>query len=78
MDALVLGCTHYPFAENTIRKILGPDVALLDGGVLTAQRTRDRLAQAGLLWEGEGCLIVENSKPGEEMIALSKQLAGVE
>ena len=32
MDALVLGCTHYPFAADTISGIMGDSTALLDGG----------------------------------------------
>lgn len=29
-DVLVLGCTHYPFAADTIRTLAGPDVAIVD------------------------------------------------
>ena len=32
LDALVLGCTHYPFARAAISRILGKNVVLLDGG----------------------------------------------
>lgn len=49
LDALVLGCTHYPFAAGAISRILGPEVALLDGGEGTARETRRRLTEAGLL-----------------------------
>ena len=49
LDALVLGCTHYPFAANAISQVLGPEVALLDGGDGTARETKRRLEQAGLL-----------------------------
>ena len=30
MDTLVLGCTHYPFLIQTIRRIVGPYVELVD------------------------------------------------
>ncbi|MGE5588382.1 MAG: glutamate racemase [Clostridia bacterium] len=30
IDTLVLGCTHYPFLEDEIRRIVGPDVAVVD------------------------------------------------
>lgn len=49
LDALVLGCTHYPFAEAVINKILGERTLLLDGGEGTARHTRRRLAEADLL-----------------------------
>lgn len=29
-DVLVLGCTHYPFASDTIARIAGPTVAIVD------------------------------------------------
>lgn len=30
VDALILGCTHYPFLEPVIREILGEDVLIVD------------------------------------------------
>jgi glutamate racemase len=39
-DQLVLGCTHYPFLKETIRKILGPKVKLVDSGGAIAKRTK--------------------------------------
>ena len=35
LDALVLGCTHYPFTEPSIRRVRGEQVALFDGAVIT-------------------------------------------
>ena len=61
LKALVLGCTHYPFASRTIARILGEDTVLLDGGVGTAIHTMHRLENAGLLHEGPGEVIFENS-----------------
>ncbi len=45
MDALVLGCTHYPFVEEHLRDLVGPDVALLSTGGPVARQTR-RLLQS--------------------------------
>ena len=36
VDTLILGCTHYPLLKNTIQKVLGDDVRLIDSGVETA------------------------------------------
>ena len=74
LDALVLGCTHYPFAKAAIARVLGDGVALLDGGDGTARETKRRLQDAGLLRSGEGCVIIENSKESPQLLALSKQL----
>lgn len=78
LDALVLGCTHYPFAARAISRVLGEEVALLDGGEGTARETRRRLAQAGLLENGEGTLILENSSPDPALLALSRQLLEIQ
>lgn len=74
LDAVVLGCTHYPFAAKTIGKILGEHTAVLDGGEGTARETRRRLALAGLLNDGEGSLQIENSTHDPEKIALCMAL----
>ena len=74
MDALVLGCTHYPFAAATIRRIMGEDILLLDGGDGTARETRRRLAQAGLLYDGPGQLHWENSAGDPEILKLCEIL----
>jgi len=36
VDALVLGCTHYPLLANTIREQLGPGITLVDSAETTA------------------------------------------
>ena len=74
LDALVLGCTHYPFAARAIRTILGEEVELLDGGDGTARETKRRLKEAGLLEEGAGEVTIINSSGNEAMIQLSALL----
>lgn len=49
IDTLVLGCTHYAFAEGVLRDLLGPTVRLIETGLPVAQHTRRVLAQSGLL-----------------------------
>ena len=61
LDAVVLGCTHYPLAAKDISRVLGETVVLLDGGEGTARETRRRLMEADLLEEGSGDLIMKNS-----------------
>jgi len=75
LDALVLGCTHYPFAKDVIREILGEGVDILHGGPGTARETQRRLGERGLLkLAGEGSLTVENSSGRKEMIELTHKL----
>lgn len=74
LDALVLGCTHYPFMKKAMAAVLGDGVELLDGGEGTARETRRRLSQEGLLREGAGELFVENSSGDPAKIALTYRL----
>ena len=78
LSALVLGCTHYPFMKKAMAQVVGDGVELLDGGEGTARETKRRLLEAGLLNEGEGDLIVENSSGDPAKIALTHQLLGAE
>ena len=68
LDAVVLGCTHYPLAARDISRVLGETVVLLVGGEGTARETRRRLASADLLEEGNGELIMENSGRDPDLI----------
>lgn len=45
IDTLVLGCTHYPFASEALRVLLGADVYFIATGEAVARQTR-RLVQA--------------------------------
>jgi glutamate racemase len=47
IDALVLACTHYSFVIPAIRRILGPNVSVIDPAPAVARQT-DRL------WESQG------------------------
>lgn len=48
-DAVVLGCTHYPFLKSKIRKALGAKVKLVDSGLAVAKRTKAVLAASDSL-----------------------------
>lgn len=43
VDAIVLGCTHYPFLRETIRQVAGPGIRIFDGGEGTARELHRRL-----------------------------------
>ena len=74
LDALVLGCTHFPFMRKAMAQVLGDGVELLDGGEGTARETKRRLQEAGLLNDGPGGLFVENSSDDPGKIALTLEL----
>ena len=76
IDALVLGCTHYPHVRETIERHISPEVKIFDGGEGTARETRRRLEVASLLCPKEqiGVIEIYNSSNDEKMIELSKKL----
>lgn len=49
IDAIVLGCTHYPFVEKVIRHIAGDKIRIFNGSHGTALELRRRLEAADLL-----------------------------
>ena len=52
---MVLGCTHYPFAQAHLQAHAGPGVALIETGEPVARQTQRLLEAAGLLKaEGQG------------------------
>ena len=77
MDALVLGCTHFPFASHAMERLLGPRVAVLDGGDGTARETLHRLEAADLLEKGPGQLILENSLGTQDILRRSRRMLGL-
>ena len=78
-DAVVLGCTHFPFAAEALRRVLSPATELLDGSFGTARNTRSQLAERSLLREtGPGCVDFVNSSPDADMIDLCRRLLQTE
>lgn len=47
-DCLVLGCTHFPLLTNSLRRVLGPAVELVDCAEAVAEQAAASLAEAGL------------------------------
>ena len=74
LDAIVLGCTHYPFVKEAVRTVLGEDVVIVDGGAGTARQTQRLLAERGWLREGQGSLQMENSAGRKELLDLGMEL----
>lgn len=78
LDTVVLGCTHYPFAFETIQKITGSQVRLIDPAPAIALRVQSVLAERDLLnprSEG-GRVRYLTSSQAEEMALRVEQLLG--
>jgi len=63
-DALILGCTHYPYLKDPIQKIVGADVKLVDSGEETARVVQEMLSDLHLLNP-------ETGDPGKHMFYVS-------
>jgi glutamate racemase len=48
IDALVLGCTHYPLLKNTISRVMGKNVRLIDSAEETARAVKEALTRLDL------------------------------
>lgn len=79
IDAVVLGCTHYPFVSKELQKVLGENVMLFEGGPGTARETKRRLAEAGLLnfCKKKGKITFENSENTEKKKELCQKLLNI-
>ena len=74
LDAVVLGCTHYPFAAKIIGELLGENTQVLDGSEGTARETLRRLTEQDLLYDGPGEVIMENSSADPVLITRAMEL----
>ena len=69
-DAIVLGCTHYPFLRRAIRAVAGDGPVILDGSEGTARQLRRELTKKDLLTKRSrpGIVQFEMSLPGKEAL----------
>jgi glutamate racemase len=66
IDALVLGCTHYPLLKPVISAVLGPGVTLVDSAVETSREVARVLAARGIAapaGEGEFHVVLSDTSP---------------
>ena len=78
-DAVVLGCTHYPFAKAAILRVSGAK-ACFDGGEGTAKETKRQLEKRGWLNEDtrRGTITILNSDPDLSRLRFCESLLGVD
>ncbi len=75
VDRIVLGCTHYPFLSKAIKKVMGEDIVLFDGGKGTAMELLRRLKSMNIENTGKNKGRVEFLNSGsQDEIVLSNTL----
>lgn len=79
LDTLVLGCTHYPFIADALRRHTGDSVRFIDTGAPVAQQTRRLLDQTGALRiRGAGQLqLLSSGAPGSLDAAAARWLSSI-
>ncbi len=53
VDALVLGCTHYPYLVPLLKKILPQKIQIIDSGEAVARQTKAVLERSEMLQQGD-------------------------
>ena len=73
VDSVVLGCTHYPFLESSIRRCF-PNAGIFDGRSGTALQLKRRLEARDALSRGSRGSIELNTSGGPETLRLMERL----
>ncbi|PIU20754.1 MAG: glutamate racemase [Elusimicrobia bacterium CG08_land_8_20_14_0_20_59_10] len=79
IDALILGCTHYPLLRKVIARVLGPRVKIIDSAGATAIAAKLELSRLGLLNSGRSrgkCEFLVSDAP-ERFSGLALKLLGI-
>lgn len=77
--SIVLGCTHYPFIKETLSKIVGDEIPLIDGGLGTSHELQRKLNEKDMLTESKnrGNVEIYNSTSDKKIIDFCYNLINV-
>ena len=77
VDTLVLGCTHYPLLKESIARVAGPEVALVDSAETCAAFVQQELQWHNLLaTEGEGSVRIHVTDEMERVRDMAGRFLG--
>lgn len=76
VDTVVLGCTHYPFLLPVLRKLLGPEVMLIDPGPAVARQAA-RLTRSIAVRPGRGSVRFLTSGDPDRFAGQVEALLGI-
>lgn len=78
VDAVVLGCTHYPFLREAIQEALGPGVLVIDSGNPVARQVERVLRASGQLDDDgrEGAIHLLTTGDAEQVNEVAMRLWG--
>lgn len=78
VDAVVLGCTHYPFVSSAIRKVIGDEITIIDPARETAKQAQRILEQHQQLAAGQGKIRLCFSKDVERAQKMAAMMFNTE
>jgi glutamate racemase len=80
VDALVLGCTHYPLLASAIGRAAGPQISLVDSAANCARAVTRHLDASGLRApaSSEGTLDIIFTDPPDNFLAVVRGALGLE
>ncbi len=70
-DTIVLGCTHYPFLLDVMKKIAGPEIRFIDPAPAVARQLFRVMTEEGLADDTDQCESSEARKPSPSVTLLS-------
>ncbi len=77
-DTIVLACTHYPFILPTLRRLVGPDINVIDPAPAIARYLGQQLASAGIrrMEETTGIHTLATTSQAENFTQVVNKLLG--
>lgn len=79
VDTLVLGCTHYPFARETIERVSAGQLTIIDTGEAIARQLAHRLDECAATAAPRGSAVAPrllSSSDGRQLSAIASSLLG--
>ncbi len=74
VDAIALGCTHYPFLRDEIERIVGKRVEVVDSGGAVARRVKEVLTNEKLLASTKGIDVYYTTGEAEKFNLVASKL----
>ena len=75
IESIVLGCTHFLYLKNSIRKVFGGNIKIFDGNIGTVNRVVSVLIENGIKnYSNKGSYSIENTLSDKMVIRSHKLL----
>lgn len=78
VDAIALGCTHYPFLRDQIQEIVGSNVSVVDSGGAVARRLKEVLSHENMLADTKKTDVYYTTGEAEKFNRVASLLLGNE